>query len=101
VAAAAALRSAGGVWRRGAAWLLAALVVNAALLVRMSWWVDYQPQGRYLLLPAVLVVLTAVLSPAALIRGRTRWLWPVAGVAFLGGATVLACKLVFDFPFGP
>jgi 4-amino-4-deoxy-L-arabinose transferase-like glycosyltransferase len=100
-AAAVALRRAEGVWRRGAAWLLAAFVVNAALLVRMSWWVDYQPQGRYLLLPAVLVVLAALLAPAALFRGSRRWAWPAAGVLFLGGATFLACRLVLDFPFGP
>ena len=96
-----ALRRADGVARRAAAWLVLAYAVNAALLVRMSWWVDYQPQGRYLLLPSVLVVLASVLAPAALRRDGIRWAWPAASVAFLAGATVAACKLVLDFPFGP
>lgn len=109
----AALARADGTSRRAAAWLGATLVLNAALLVRMSWWVDYQPQGRYLLLPAVLVVLGALLSPAALLGGgadrgprsrwreAVRWLPTAGGVAFLGAACLLACRLVLDSPFGP
>jgi hypothetical protein len=96
-----ALVRADGVSRRAAAWLAATFVINVALLVRMSWWVDFQPQGRYLLLPAVLVVLVALLSPAAVLRGRARWLSPAAGIAFLGAASFLACRLILDFPFGP
>lgn len=97
----AALARADGPSRRAAAWLALTLVVNAALLVRMSWWVDYQPQGRYLLLPAVLVVLAALLAPAALLRGRWRWVPTAAGAALLGAACFLACRLVVENPFGP
>ena len=77
------------------------LAVNAALLVRMSWWVDYQPQGRYLLLPAVLVVLVSLLAPAALLLGRARWAPAAGGVAFLAAACLAACRLAWTSPFGP
>lgn len=91
----------GSVPRRAGAFLVGAFVVNAALLFHMSWFVEYQPQGRYLLLPSVLLVVAAVLSPAALGHGRLRWAWPAAGTIFLAAACAAACRLAIRQPFGP
>ena len=96
------LRSASPVAWRSLAWGAASLAINLALVVRMSWFVDFQPQGRYALLPIVLLTLAFLAGPAAgaASKGARRWAWPIVGVTFLGAAAAEMLRLLWVFPLG-
>ncbi|MDG2303197.1 MAG: glycosyltransferase family 39 protein [Candidatus Binatia bacterium] len=49
--------------RRGAAWLAASVVITVSLAAWNAWFVDFQPQGRYALLCAILLTAVAVCGP--------------------------------------
>ncbi len=93
-------RSASPGARRAMAWWGAALAINLALVVRMSWFVDFQPQGRYALLPLLLLALAALVGPAAGSKGTWRWAWPAAGLSFLGAAAAEMVRLLWEYPLG-
>lgn len=67
--------------RRGALWLVAALLANALLELHHLWFVDFQPQGRYVLLSVLLLLCAATLAPARL-SARLRF-FPAAMLSLL------------------
>jgi hypothetical protein len=94
------LRGASAASRRGAAWLASVLAVNALLVYHMSWYVNFQPQGRYALLPAVLVVLIAVGGPALRRPSGLRALWTILAVVLLGLSAAETTRLLLSRPCG-
>jgi 4-amino-4-deoxy-L-arabinose transferase-like glycosyltransferase len=95
-----ALPAAAGVGRRGVAWLGGTLLVNALLVFHYSWFVNFQAQGRYALLPIVLSTLVAVMGPALADGSRARRLWPALYVAFLLLAAAVSVRLLVERPCG-
>jgi 4-amino-4-deoxy-L-arabinose transferase-like glycosyltransferase len=93
------LRGADGTTTRGALWLAASVATSLALVAYNSWWIDFQPQGRYVLLGAVLMTIVASWAPTGL-RGRLWRAWPVAYVAFLAVAALEMELLLFRHPCG-
>ncbi len=94
------LRGASGASRRGAAWLAASLAINALLAYHMSWYVNFQPQGRYALLPLVLLSLVAVGGPALGKPSGARMLWTILAVTFFWVSAALATGLLLARPCG-
>lgn len=84
---------------RGALWLATSCALSVALVAYNSWRIDFQPQGRYLLLPIVIVTIVAAEAPRAL--GSRFWrAWPLAYVAFLAVAAVETEVLLYRYPCG-
>jgi 4-amino-4-deoxy-L-arabinose transferase-like glycosyltransferase len=98
-AALARLRSADRPARRGALWLATASALAVAFVVCNSWLVDFQPQGRYLLLFAVLLTVVAAWAPHGLARPFWR-AWPALYVAFLAVAALATEVLLVRHPCG-
>jgi hypothetical protein len=93
------LRGSDGAIIRGALWLATSVALGVALVAYNCWRVDFQPQGRYLLLEAVLVTIIAAWAP----HGSTRPLrraWPVLYVAFLAVAALETELLLLARPCG-
>jgi hypothetical protein len=98
-AALARLRDADGPTIRGALWLATTVALGLALVAYNCWRVDFQPQGRYLLLEAVLLTIVAAWAP----RGSARPLWrawPALYVAFLAVAALETELLLLAHPCG-
>jgi 4-amino-4-deoxy-L-arabinose transferase-like glycosyltransferase len=93
------LRSADGVTVRGTLWLAGSTALSLALVALNSWRVDFQPQGRYLLLCAVLLTIVAVWAPSRL-RPRLRRAWPILYLAFLALAALETEILLYRYPCG-
>jgi hypothetical protein len=90
-----ALRGATGVRRRAALCLAASLAVNLAMVLYESWFVDFQPQGRYLL-PAVLwLCLAAILAP---FEGRLRIAWRLGCTSLLAAGCAGMLLLLYRHP---
>jgi len=87
--------------RRAALWLGASLAINLALIVYMSWFVDFQPQGRYAMLSVLLVAIVSVTVPA---RTSSRFpgnVWAAGCLAFLFLSVIEAARLVYSHPCVP
>jgi len=98
-AAVGSLRHADGPTKRGALWLAGSSVLAVTLVALNSWRVDFQPQGRYLLLSAVLLTVVAVWAPCG--RRRRPWrLWPALYLGFLALAALQTEILLFRHPCG-
>lgn len=100
-AGAARLAWADGTTRRGALWLAGLVAANVALVAYNCWFVDFSPQGRYVLLSVLLLASVAVWSPTGWLgstgwQGRLRWLWPVACLGFLAASAVQAQVLIYQ-----
>ena len=93
------LRSADGTTARGALWLAASVATSLGLAAYNSWWIDFQPQGRYVLLGAVLATIAASWAPTGL-RGRPWRAWPLVYVAFLAVAALETELLLLRYPCG-
>lgn len=65
------------------AWLLAGAAINLALVWWNSWVVDFQPQGRYVLLAATCLGMIAVVAPRRAWPGAWAQLWATINVLFL------------------
>jgi hypothetical protein len=72
-------------WSRGARFVAAAAVLNVLSELAKCVLVDFQPQGRYLLLPALLLTTVALLGPA---RRWPRWPALFLAVLALGALTM-------------
>jgi 4-amino-4-deoxy-L-arabinose transferase-like glycosyltransferase len=90
-----------GTTRRAAVWLGAVISANLLLVVYNCWFVDFSPQGRYMLLSALLLAGLTVWTPTAWLPPRTRWCWPSACIGFLLAAAVQAQVLVYKYPCLP
>jgi 4-amino-4-deoxy-L-arabinose transferase-like glycosyltransferase len=87
--------------RRGLAWLASALAVGLALVVWNATTVDYQPQGRYVLLPVLVATLAAVLAPSHAQPGsRLGAALPRAALTLLAAACATAMVLLWTTPCG-
>lgn len=87
---------------RCAAFIATVAVVSLALVVYHCWFVDFAAaQGRYLLVPAVLVTTVGLWAPVGLVNGAKRFAWPVGCVAFLAVATLVGVRLVYLNPCLP
>ena len=87
---------AGATGRAAAAWLAAAVAASVGLVVHYSWFVDFAPEGRYSLLPTLVLVIVTVLAPWD-VRPWGRW-WSLACVAFLITAAGDAAWLIWSTP---
>jgi 4-amino-4-deoxy-L-arabinose transferase-like glycosyltransferase len=101
VAGALLLRRASETARRGALWLIASVFMNLALVVYNCWFVDFQPQGRYVLLSALLLSAVALWAPTRLLPPGLRWCWPIACLLFLAVAAGQAQVIVYRRPSLP
>jgi hypothetical protein len=86
--------------RRIAAWLVSACVLSFLLVVYECFFVDFSPQGRYVLLPALLLTLVAVWAPAEASTATWARLWPTASVGFLLVAAAWSEALLLLRPCG-
>ena len=98
-AALARLRDSDGTTIRGALWLATCVALGLALVAYNCWRVDFQPQGRYVLLEAVLLTVVAAWAPGG--SSRPAWrAWPVLYVAFLAVAALETELLLLAHPCG-
>ncbi|HET9598173.1 MAG TPA: glycosyltransferase family 39 protein [Anaeromyxobacteraceae bacterium] len=85
--------------RRGAAWLALTVATNLALVAYNCFFVDFSPQGRYVLLSVLLLAGVAIWAPVAPLSriggARLRWVWPAACLAFLTASAIQAEVLVY------
>lgn len=79
---------------RATAWLVGSVVVNLALVVYDTWFVEFQAQGRWILLSILLLTVVAVLAPA-------HRAWSSIYVGFLLVASVASVILVVGNPCLP
>ncbi len=89
-----------GVARRSAGWVGATAVLSLAACLWHSFRYDFSPQGRYVLLPVVLLTVAAALSPPP----RPAWLcraWRPAVLAFFAIAAMASLWLLWAWPCGP
>ncbi len=100
-AAVSSLPRAPGTTHRAALWIGGALISNVLLVAYSCWFVDFSPQGRYVLLSALLLAGVAVWAPTRWLSLRARWVWPSACVAFLFVAAVQAQVLIYKHPCLP
>ena len=105
-AAAVGLRRAAPPERRAARWLVAAALVNLGLVLYNCFYVDFSPQGRYLLPTALVLAGVAAWAPAAATPGPRwrdllRWAWRLTFAAFLVLSAVQAQIQVYKHPCLP
>jgi len=101
VAALAQLWTAPAVARRAAWFLMLSSAINLGLVVYCSWFVDFDPQGRYVLLSIVLLTIVSILAPLGLTGARVRLLWPLGYTVFLAVAAVRTEMLLYSNPCLP
>lgn len=87
-------RSREPVFARAAVWLATSVALNLGLVIYDTWFVEFQAQGRWVLLSFLLLTVVAVLAI------RTR-LWPALYVTFLMLACVASVLVVFRNPCLP
>ena len=92
---------ASGVSRRAGLWLALGIVINLALVFLNSWYVDFQAQGRYILLNALLLTCIGVQGVDSLLEGRAPWAWRRFLVAFFALSAVVALGRVYQRPCQP
>ncbi len=86
---------------RGALWLATSFALNLGLVAWNSWFVDFSPQGRYVLLMLILTTVLAAWGPAWRRRpGRLRY-WPMVYVGFLAVAAFATEVLLLVAPCRP
>ena len=90
-----------GVSRRAGLWLLAGVVVNLSLVFYNCWYVDFSPQGRYVLLSALLLAGVGACSVDALLPSRLRSLWVAILVVFFAASVGQAQVRVYRRPCLP
>lgn len=98
--AAAALRRGSPAFRRAAAWTASTAALALGACLWLSFRYDFSPQGRYVLLPVLLLTVAAALSPPT----RPAWLrraWPAAVVCYLALAAAWSLALLWAAPCGP
>lgn len=88
------LRSSCSRVHRAAAWLVGSVAVNLALVVYDTWFVEFQAQGRWILLSVLLLTVVAVLAPA-------HRAWSSIYVGFLLVASVASAIVVVGNPCLP
>lgn len=79
--------------KRLAAWVAGSVFSNFALVFYNMWFVDFQPQGRYIELSALLMLCVAVAAPLA--RGGWWRLVPVGLLSMLGITAVTMERILF------
>jgi hypothetical protein len=84
-----------GAARRAAVCLAASLAVNLAMVLYESWFVDFQPQGRYLLPALLWLCLAAVLLP---FEGRLRTAWRLGCTSILAAGCAGMLLLLYRYP---
>jgi len=80
--------------RRAAAWLVGSVAVNLALVVYDTWFVEFQAQGRWVLLSVLLLTVVAVIAP-------THRAWSAIYLGFLLVASVASMAIVLGNPCLP
>jgi 4-amino-4-deoxy-L-arabinose transferase-like glycosyltransferase len=84
--------------RRAMAWIASTAVLGLAAMVYECFWIDFSPQGRYVLLPIVILTLAAWL--AATSGGdrvaRRRW-----AIGYLAVVALWSLWLLIEAPCGP
>lgn len=98
--AARGLGSASASTRRMAAWLVGTLLLSVGLAVYQSFTIDFSPQGRYILLPIVLLTMVAFLAPEQT-GVRHGHLWTGAAIAYLVIVALWSLSLLALSPCGP
>jgi hypothetical protein len=86
--------------RRAASWVGAVAALALAAMVYECFWVDFSPQGRYVLLPVVILTAAAWIAPSLSGSGRGP-LWTRLALAYLVVAAVWALWLLVQWPCGP
>jgi len=92
------IRSRDRTLRAALLWIVASTAGSVALVAYYSWFVDFAPQGRYALLPILLLTVIAVLAPGCHSPRRVWRLWPAAYLAFLVAAGVHAAWVIYTNP---
>ena len=90
-----ALRKTRAAARRAGLWLATCLAVNLSMVIYECWFVDFQPQGRYLLPALLWLCLAAILVP---FEGRKRVVWRAGCFAVLAAGCAGMLLLLFRHP---
>ncbi len=100
-AGAIALRRATGVSCRAGLWLAAGIVLNLSMVFYNCWYIDFQAQGRYVLLNALLVTGLGAYSVDSFLSDRGRRAWRGILVVFFASSAIVAVGRVYQRPCRP
>jgi 4-amino-4-deoxy-L-arabinose transferase-like glycosyltransferase len=81
-------------------WFLSGSFLNIAVVWWNSWTIDFQPQGRYVLLAATSLATIAVVAPMRALPSAAR-IWATAVILFLLVTTGYALHLIAGAPCVP
>lgn len=82
-------------------WLIGCTAINIMLVWWNSWVIDFQPQGRYVVLNVVCWTIAAIIGPLRVFGSPLREIWVGTAIFFLAAATVLSIALVVQHPCLP
>lgn len=80
------------------AWFLSAAAVNVVSVWWNSWVVDFQPQGRYVLLTAACLAMIAVVAPMRALPRTGAQVWAATVIIFLLVAVSYSVQLIYAAP---
>jgi hypothetical protein len=80
------------------AWFLSAAAINLAAVWWNSWFVDFQPQGRYILLTAACLAMIAAVAPMRALPRTGAQLWAATVIIFLSVTASYSVHLIFAAP---
>ncbi|MEO2167241.1 MAG: glycosyltransferase family 39 protein [bacterium] len=86
--------------QRAFAWLAVSTAISLSLLLYQSFTIHFAPQGRYMLLPVVLLTLVAVVAPS-MAGVRASRLWIRGWIVYLTLVAVWSLGLLAAMPCGP
>jgi 4-amino-4-deoxy-L-arabinose transferase-like glycosyltransferase len=92
------LRDAPASARRASAWIASVAVLAFAAMVYECFWIDFSPQGRYVLLPVVLLTLAAWLAATSGGDRAARRRW---AIGYLAVVALWSLWLLVEVPCGP
>jgi 4-amino-4-deoxy-L-arabinose transferase-like glycosyltransferase len=85
-------------YRRLALWLIACVVINLSMVAYESWFVDFQPQGRYILLNVLMLACVACLGA---VPGAKAVAWQCCCLVIWLLCDALMLRAVLSHPCGP
>lgn len=96
-----ALRHADRVDRLLTAWFVAGAAINVFVVWWNSWVIDFQPQGRYVLLTAACLGMAVAVAPMRALPRAGAQLWAAAVISFLLVAVGYSTHLILTEPCVP
>lgn len=90
-----------GLERRALRWAIASALVNGAMVFLNFWLVDYQLQGRYLVVTSLIMLSVFMWAPTRVFTRPWAQLWVATFLCFFAVAAVVSQVTVFKHPCVP